>query len=126
MDNRIDHSKTATALSVALRILEKWEATPVQVQNILNLSDQALATHHLDSEATELSDDQATRVSYLLNIHEALRVVFDNPANVYGFMRLANHGPYFDGASPLSVIAGGDLDSLHVTYRRVAALQQPW
>ncbi len=46
-----------------------------------------------------------------LNIHQALRIVFENPANQYGFMKMKNHNPYFSGRSPLEVIGGNVTES---------------
>jgi len=40
-----------------------------------------------------LSQDQLTRASYVLNIHAALRTVFENPENLYGFMAMPNNNP---------------------------------
>ncbi len=69
-----------------------------------------------------LDEDQLTRISLVLNIHAALRVLFDNPKNLYGFMSMDNHDDFFHGRSPLEVIASGDLTSLHETWQRLDAL----
>lgn len=69
-----------------------------------------------------LDEDQLTRISLVLNMHAALRVLFENPDNLYGFMTLANHNAFFHGRSPLEVIACGDLASLLETWRHLDAL----
>ncbi|WP_280564813.1 hypothetical protein [Chromohalobacter sp. 48-RD10] len=70
-----------------------------------------------------LDEDQLARVSYLLNIHAALGVVFDDPSKVYGFMSMVNHNDGFNGRSPLDVIAQGDLTALRETWLHVNLLR---
>ncbi|MCU6666585.1 antitoxin Xre-like helix-turn-helix domain-containing protein [Silvania hatchlandensis] len=112
------------AIRAAMNILEKWGCTTEQQQNILQLSRAALYKYrHSDTQSASLSHDQLTRVSYLLNIHSALRIVFSNPENVYGFMTMANQNAYFNGATPLSFIAGGEFGNLHEVAKRVDVLR---
>lgn len=59
----------------------------------------------------------------MLNIHSALRVIFDNPENLYGFMAMANHNPFFQGRTPLEVMSQGDFVSLYETFKRIDALR---
>ncbi|NYU10663.1 hypothetical protein A8O28_01960 [Enterobacteriaceae bacterium CCUG 67584] len=112
------------AIRAAMNILEKWGCTPEQQQNILQLSRAALYKYrHGETKSASLSHDQLTRISYLLNMHSALRIVFSNPENVYGFMTMANHNAYFNGATPLSLIEGGEFGNLHEVAKRVDVLR---
>ena len=70
-----------------------------------------------------LDADQMQRISFVLNIHAALRLVFDNPENVYGFVSMANRNEFFNGRTPLEIIAQGDMISLYETFRRIDALR---
>ena len=69
-----------------------------------------------------LSPDQLTRLSLLLNIHHALRIVFSNPENVYGYMKIANNNAPFNGQSPVSV-AMRDFVGLYSTFTFMDALK---
>lgn len=70
------------------------EATTEQMATILGVSTASI--HRAKRKGTvSLSRDQLDRVSYILNMHAALRTVFDNPENVYGFVRKRNHTPFF-------------------------------
>lgn len=116
-----NQDKATTGLRGAVMILGKWGATTDQGAAILNVSPD---TYHQAKRGDPewlgiLDEDQLTRISYVLNIHAALRVLFDNPDNLYGFMRMANYNEGFDGQSALEVIAGGDLASLRETWLRV-------
>ena len=84
------------------------------------------STYYKNRESVDtarLSGDQVERISYILNIHAALRIVFDNPENVYGFMSMPNNNSYFNGRTPLTVISTGNFGALYETFKRVDALR---
>jgi hypothetical protein len=110
-------------LKAAFNILDKWGCTAEQAQAILRLPRATYYKYRNDPESARLDRDQLTRISYLLNMHQALRIVFENPENVYGFMRKRNHNPYFHGRAPLDVIESGDFAALYETFRRIDTLR---
>lgn len=115
----------ATGLRAAVAILEKWQSTTEQACDILRISRSTHARAKLRNSqwSVSLDADQMQRVSFVLNIHAALRLVFDNPENVYGFPSMANHNEFFNGRSPLDVMAQGDMISLYESYRRIDSLR---
>lgn len=114
---------SGVGLKVALKILHHWGASPEQVQSILRISKASYYNYLKSPEAASLNPDQLERVSYLLNIHAALRTLFDNPENVYGFMAMPNDNPYFNGKSPLELIGTGQFAALYETFRRIDSLR---
>ncbi|MDC0663357.1 antitoxin Xre-like helix-turn-helix domain-containing protein [Marinobacter sp. SS21] len=110
-------------LQAVLNILDRWQCSPGQIQNILSISRAALYKYRQHPESASLSRDQLERLSYVLNIHASLRTLFDNPGNVYGFMSLANDNPYFNGRTPLEVISSGQFADLYETFKRIDALR---
>lgn len=118
------HSTSATGLRAAVRVMEGWKATQEQMGRILRVSRSSInraKAGKLDSIA--LDDDQLDRVSFILNIHAALRTIFDNPENVQGFVNMKNDNPFFNGRAPLEVMADGSFVSLYETFRRIDALR---
>lgn len=117
-------NRELVAVRAAMKILDKWGCSAEQQQNILQLS-KATFYRYRDKETKKasLSRDQLTRISYLLNMHSALRIVFSNPDNVYGFMAMENNNAFFNGASPLSIIEYGDFGSLYEVAKRVDVLR---
>ncbi|MEE3156623.1 MAG: antitoxin Xre-like helix-turn-helix domain-containing protein [Pseudomonadota bacterium] len=109
-------------LRTALNILTKWKTTTEQAGNILRVSRSTISRARTD-KAVSLDEDQLKRVSLVLNIHSALRMLFDNPANVYGFMQMENHNEFFNGRSPMDVVQGGDMIALYETFRRIDSLR---
>ena len=114
-----------TGLSAALTIIDKWHASREQACNILRISRSTFthAKQRAPGWSVALDSDQVQRISFVLNIHEVLRQIFDNPKNVYGFPAMANDNSFFNGRSPLEIISQGDMISLYETYRRIDALR---
>ncbi|HWV10642.1 MULTISPECIES: antitoxin Xre-like helix-turn-helix domain-containing protein [unclassified Pseudomonas] len=112
-------------LRAALNILEKWGASADQAGRILRISRSTYTRARQQGSAwsVTLDADQLQRVSLVLNTHAALRLIFDNPENVYGFARMENHNEFFNGRAPLDIMAQGDMISLYETYRRIDALR---
>lgn len=120
----LSEKRCMKALSVALKIIKQWGASREQACGILQIScDSYNANKLLPADPqVELAQDHMCRISLVLNIHGALRIIFDNPKNIYGFIGMVNHNEYFDGRTPLDIISKGDLESLVETFRRIEML----
>ncbi|WP_455887309.1 antitoxin Xre-like helix-turn-helix domain-containing protein [Pseudomonas rustica] len=110
-------------LRTAVNIMEKWGATARQIESVLRISRSTYTRVKSPERAMSLDDDQLARISLVLNIHASLRTIFDNPDNVYGFPSMNNHNSFFDGRSPLEVMAPGSFIQLYETFRRIDALR---
>jgi hypothetical protein len=120
----LSKEQCVAGLRAALRILDKWDASSEQACRILRISRSTYTRARQPGEwSVSLDMDQMHRISFVLNIHGALRTIFDNPANVYGFPALDNHNEFFNGRKPLDVMAQGDMVSLYETFRRIDALR---
>ncbi|UTW09835.1 antitoxin Xre-like helix-turn-helix domain-containing protein [Pseudomonas benzenivorans] len=118
-------SQCVAGLRAALNILDRWKASCEQACRILRISRSTYTrARQQDSDwSVGLDADQMQRISFVLNIHATLRLVFDNPENVYGFPAMANRNEFFNGRAPLEVMAQGDMISLYETFRRIDTLR---
>lgn len=118
-------SQCVTGLRAAVGILEKWGASSDQACRILRISRSTYtrARQHDPDWSVGLDSDQMQRISFVLNIHATLRLVFDNPENVYGFPTMANDNEFFNGRTPLDIMSQGDMISLYETFRRIDTLR---
>lgn len=128
MDRLHDSGFTPKALAItgfktADKLLASWGCTTQQVQAILKLSKSSYHKFKSHPELTKLGDDPMERISHLLNIQAALRMVFSNPQNVSGFMGRANNNDFFAGRAPLEIISSGRFSDLYEVARRVSSLQ---
>ncbi len=110
-------------LKTVFNILDQWGCTAEQAWSILGMKKSTYYKYRNNPGSASLTPDQLERISYILNMHQALRVTFDNPANVKGFVSMANHNPYFNGRTPLEVMSSGRFGDLYETYKRLDALR---
>ena len=111
------------AFKMCNNILDKWESSAAQKQAILGIPRSSFHRYQKDPSTVSLSSDQLERLSYIANIHQALRIVFSNPDNVYGFMGMINNNPYFNGRTPLSIISTGSFGSLYEVFKRIDSMR---
>ncbi|RPF13344.1 hypothetical protein [Vibrio crassostreae] len=98
--------RLSTGLKSAETLLLKWGATHEQIPVILPTEE----------------DNLEVRISHILNIHATLRTIFSNEANVYGFMCHANNNTFFNGRSPIRIIASGRLSDLQEVREKIESL----
>jgi hypothetical protein len=68
--------------------------------------------------------DVAARLSNLMGIHKALRLLFKEPARGYGWIKRPNEA--FGGASALEIMLGGQITDLMRVRRYLDAMRAPW
>jgi len=117
-----ENERNIIGLRTAITILKGWKASRSQIQKILGISRYALDRVVAGNAPPKLNSEQVERISIVLNIHAAMRTLFENPSNVYGFMARPNCNEFFDGRAPLDVIAQGSMQDLIETYRRIESL----
>ncbi len=123
-NQKLRAKQSSIGLKTALKIMEKWGCTGEQQRAILDVGPKTTFHKYKKNPASaKLSNSQLERISYLLNIHSHLRILFDNSNNVYGFMSMANDNPYFNGKSPLELISTGNFGALYETAKRIDALR---
>lgn len=115
------------ALRVALRILERWGCTPEEKAILLGVGTSTLykleAPH---GRQRPLPRDLMERVSYLLNIHAALRTLFELPESLYGWVRKPSSDPFYAGRSALEIMLQGRVADLYEVARRLGAVRGGW
>ncbi|WP_283131111.1 MbcA/ParS/Xre antitoxin family protein [Enterovibrio norvegicus] len=114
---------SVAGFKAANNILKGWGIEASDVMKIMGLAKSTYHKYKADPEKANLTKDQLERVSYLLNIHSALRIVFDNQENVQGFMNMINHNAYFEGRTPIDVIKQGRVADLYEVASRIDALR---
>lgn len=107
-----------------LRLLERWELTDAQAATLLgDVSPRTIQRWRAGSEA-RISRDCAARMSNLLGIHKALRILFRSKTRGYEWIRRPNDT--FGGQSALDVMLRGDLTDLMRVRRYLDAVRGAW
>jgi hypothetical protein len=120
---KVPDADTRTGLKVALNILQKWNCTDAEKLALLGVKRSTLHKYQDDPLSARVTADLTERVSYLLNIHQALRILFSNPENVYGFVRLPNNSAPFNGLSPMQYMQSGRCAALYEVFRHLDGLR---
>lgn len=114
---------TSKALPVVFRILEKWQCNTDEQLRLLGISSRSTLNKYKESKGDiRLSADIQERMSYILNIHKCLRLLFTADDSIYGWVRKPNSHPFFAGRSAMDVMNGGRVADLY----EVATRLQSW
>ncbi|MGE6136546.1 MbcA/ParS/Xre antitoxin family protein [Aeromonas salmonicida] len=116
-ESAIDPSK---ALPVVFRILDKWQCNTDEQLTLLGISSRSTLNKYKESNGgIRLSVDMQERMSYLLNIHKSLRVLFSADDSIYGWVRKPNSHPFFAGRSAMEIMKGGRVADLYEVATRL-------
>ncbi len=121
--NNQPKDKRQAALKTALNILDKWECSEQEKMTILGIGRSTLHKYQSDPYSARVSHDLLERVSYLLNIHSSLRILFENKDNVYGFVRMPNSNYFFNGATPMDIMNSGSVANLYEVNNQITTLR---
>ena len=111
------------AIATALNILNKWNCSEKEKMAILGVGRSTLHKYQAAPESARLTPDLLERISYLLNIHALLRTIFENPDNIYGFVRMPNATAFFGGKAPMEIMSSGLVTALYEVYKHLDAIR---
>ncbi|WP_240230987.1 MbcA/ParS/Xre antitoxin family protein [Devosia lacusdianchii] len=118
-DNR--RRLSGPGLRAFLAIADLWDLNEEQRRLVLGYPARS-TFHHWTAkarmqESLTLDADVLTRISAVLGIHQALGVLFADPAEAMGWLRGPHAAPVFGGQPPLALVTSGSQDGL-LTVRR--------
>lgn len=115
--------QTTVAFKAALGIARLWRLTDEQLSILLggvgrsSVQRWKAQLQERGAIAAEFGPDTLDRVSYLLGIHKALRILFMDDAQADGWVKRPNQGPGFDGKSALDRMLRGRMEDLQYVRR---------
>lgn len=108
-----------------LNVAEKWGLN--EQERIVVLGYPGRSTYHQwarkarAGEEICLPADMLTRISLVLGIHKALRIIFLTDDEGIAWLKQPNAGPTFNGARPMDLLLAGTQDGLYVVRRYLDA-----
>ena len=94
----------------AINLFRHWGITDAEACVLLGGISKRTYARWKDGEIGRLTIDQKTRLSILMGIHKALRILFTEKARVYEWVKKSNRA--FGGQSALDLMLGGYLTDL--------------
>lgn len=119
----ITQDEAAAMFRAVQGLFVKWQLTDEQAATLLDMTLRSYRRWKTEG-AGRISRDGAARLSNLMGIHKALRIIFAEPQRGYGWIRAANAA--FGGASALDVMLGGELTDLMRVRRYLDAERGGW
>lgn len=115
MENAVIERPAADVQAVALkafsRIAEAWSLTGREAAALADMSESTWKRAKKPGFAGELTRDQMLRLSALVGLYKSLELYF-NPPIAGQWVKLANHGPEFDGQRPIDAMIHGGLPKI--------------
>lgn len=105
----ITHDEAAAMFRAVLNLVSKWGLTDEQAATLLDLPVRTFRRWKAEGPG-RIGRDGKARLSNLMGIHKALRIVFREPQRGYRWIKAPNET--FAGASALGVMLGGELTDL--------------
>ena len=105
----ITDEEAGAMFRAALNLFRLWGVTDAQAAIILDLPRRTFARWKA-GEIGRIGRDGKARLSNLMGIHKALRIIFREPARGYVWMKAPNAA--FGGASAMDVMLNGELIDL--------------
>ena len=101
-------SQGFVALKAFFAITARWGCSAEQQASLLGAPQAFACYQRLDNETIELPQDSLERISYLLGIHKALRIIFStNLERAYEWVSKPNQATPFNGKSALAYMLQG-------------------
>jgi hypothetical protein len=119
----ITDAEGAAMFRAALNLFRLWGVGDDQAAMLLDLPRRTFARWKAEGPG-RIGRDGKARLSNLLGIHKALRIVFREPARGYAWIKAANAA--FGGRSALDVMLGGELTDLMRVRRYLDAERGGW
>lgn len=114
------------ALKAVINILDKWQCSPEQKAILLGIKRSTYYKYSSNPTSAKIDINLTERLSYILNIHAALRILFSDPNSVYSWVRKPNSAPLFNGQSALDLMLHGKVVDLADVSRYLNAQRGGW
>ncbi len=121
--DQITDEEGGAMLRAVLNLFGKWDITDEKAAVLLDLPVRTYRRWKA-GQPGRLDRDMKARLSNLLGIHKALRIIFVDPNRTYAWIKARNEA--FGGRSALDVMLGGELTDLMRVRRYVDAERGAW
>lgn len=119
----VTQDEAAAMFRAALNLFAKWKLTDEQAATLLDMPVRSFRRWKAEGPG-RISRDGRARLSNLMGIHKALRIIFSEPQRGYGWIRSGNAA--LAGASALDVMLGGELSDITRVRRYLDAERGGW
>lgn len=116
--------EAAAMLRAVLRLFDRWELSDEDAGVLLGGVSTRTLARWKQSVPNAIGVDLCFRLSNLLGIHKALRILFRQPERSYRWIHKDNEA--FEGQSALEIMLGGQVTDLMRVRHYLDAQRSPW
>lgn len=119
----ISQAEGGALFRAALNLFARWGVTDEQAAVLTDMPVRTYRRWKAEGPG-RISRDGLARLSNLMGIHKALRIIFQEPRRGYDWIRASNAA--FGGATALQVMLGGELTDIMRVRRYLDAERGGW
>lgn len=119
----ISDAEAAAMFRAVVNLFGRWELTDDQAATLLDMPARTYRRWKA-GEQGRIDRDAKARLSNLMGVHKALRIIFREPQRGYGWIKASNQA--FEGRSALEIMLGGELTDLMRVRRFLDAERSAW
>jgi uncharacterized protein (DUF2384 family) len=119
----ITEEEASAMFRATLNLFRLWDVTDDQAATLLDLTKRTYARWKA-GDTGRISRDGKARLSNLMGVHKALRIVFSDAARGYAWVQTGNDA--FGGRSALDVMLGGEITDIMRVRRYLDAERGAW
>lgn len=119
----VTQEEGAAMFRAAMTLFGKWGITDEQAAILTDMPVRTYRRWKAEGPG-RMSRDGLARLSNLMGIHKALRIIFQEPQRGYDWIKASNAA--FEGSSALAVMLGGELTDLMRVRRYLDAERGGW
>lgn len=123
-DNQFSDAEIKAMQRAVINLAVKWELTDEQMAILLGGISSRTYTRWKSGNLGRASIDTAARMSNLMGIHKALRLLFKDAIRGYAWIKSKNDA--FNGQIALDIMLGGQLTDLMRIRRYLDTVRSPW
>jgi hypothetical protein len=124
MPEPITDDEAAAMFRAVINLLSRWGVTDEQGSRLLDLPVRSLRRWKAERRPGRIGRDGKARLSNLMGIHKALRIIFKEPERGYRWIKAPNAA--LGGASALDIMLGGELTDLMRVRRYLDSERGAW
>ncbi|MEM7222859.1 MAG: MbcA/ParS/Xre antitoxin family protein [Pseudomonadota bacterium] len=124
LDAEISDAEAAAMLRAAFALFVRWQLNDGEGRVLLGRPSARTYARWKRGSVAKLPHDTVRRLSYLMGIHKALRLLFKEPERGYQWVRKANQA--FGGQSAIARMLAGDVTDLAAVRRYLDGERGAW